>query len=357
MPQRFTPNDYVDMLLIYGECRKNCREAERVYRQRFPDRPTPSYKSFSRVEEKMRTGFFPNLKHSHHQKAVRTEENVVNVLAYVAVNPHVSIRTLARECNISRSTIQRILRENKFHPFKIHLVQGLRPTDFERRLEFIATLRVAWYDNPEILSQICWTDESRFHNNGVVNKHNAHYWSENNPRWMMETRFQTIFGINVWAGIFHGYFIGPYFYEGTLTSERYLDFLQNLLPAFLEDIPILERRLMIWQQDGAPPHNAQRITEYLDIQFPQRWIGNRGPIKWPARSPDMTPMDFFIWGYLKDVVYQRQSNNVEELKNRIREACQTITAPMITAACSRGIFKRYEACVEAGGAQFEHFIK
>jgi len=106
MPQLFTPNEYVDMLLIYGECRKNCREAKMVYQERFSNCPTPSYKSFSRVEEKMRTGSFPNLKHSNHQMAARNEENIISVLAYVAVNPHVSIRTIARECNIAKSTIQ-----------------------------------------------------------------------------------------------------------------------------------------------------------------------------------------------------------------------------------------------------------
>lgn len=356
MPQSYTPNEYVDMLLIYGECRKNSREAAGVYQERFPDRRAPSHMWFSRVEQKMRTGSFPNLKHSHHQTPARNEGNVVNILAYVAVNPHASVRTIAEECNVSKSTIQRILRQNNYRPFKIHLVQGLRPGDFQRRLEFIATLQVLIHDNPRILSQICWTDESRFHNNGVVNKHNAHYWSENNPRWMRETRFQTIFGINVWAGIFNGRFIGPYFYEGTLTSQRYLHFLKNSLPELLEDIPILERRLMMWQQDGAPPHNAEIVSVYLDRIFPQRWIGNNGPVRWPARSPDLTPMDFFVWGYLKDIVYQRPCNNLEELKERIREACRTITPHMITAACNREIFRRCGACLEADGAQFEHLI-
>lgn len=51
-------------------------------------------------------------------------------------------------------------------------MQGLRPSGFERRQNFIAIMQVMMY-NPDVLSQKCWSDESRFHNNGVLNKHNV----------------------------------------------------------------------------------------------------------------------------------------------------------------------------------------
>ncbi|KAJ8938076.1 hypothetical protein NQ318_006346 [Aromia moschata] len=69
------------------------------------------------------------------------------------------------------------------------------------------------------VTNILWSDESRFHNNGIVNKHNAHYWSNQNPHWMTETRFQTVWGTNVWCGMFNGHLIGPHFFEGTLTKK------------------------------------------------------------------------------------------------------------------------------------------
>jgi len=51
-----------------------------------------------------------------------------------------------------------------------------------------------------------------------------------------------------------------------------------------------------------------RITEGTSViilaQYPERWIGRRGAIKWPPRSPDLTPLDYFMWGYLKERVYK-----------------------------------------------------
>lgn len=357
MPLTYNSNEYVDMLIVYGECRRNSREAANLYRERFPERHHPSHTTFNRVEAKLRTGSFPStVKHANHNAPARNEENVINILAYVAVNPHVSLRRLAEEIGVSKATVHRILKGHRYHPFKVHLSQELRLNDLQRRLDFIARLQVLEDENPNYLNCILWSDESRFHNNGVVNKHNAHYWSNQNPRWMEEARFQTVWGTNVWCGMFNGHLIGPHFYEGTLTGQRYLHFLQNVLPDLMEDIPLNERRDIIWQQDGAPPHNAQIVTNYLNALYPNGWIGNRGSIPWPARSPDLSPVDFFMWGYLKEFVYQVRSADLDDLKNRIRMGCRIMTHGMILSSCNRGLRRRLEACVHADGAQFEHLL-
>ncbi|KAJ8938062.1 hypothetical protein NQ318_014543 [Aromia moschata] len=54
-------------------------------------------------------------------------------------------------------------------------------------------------------------------------------WSTKNPHWMMEANTQYLEKVNVWAGIIDSQIIGPYFFDGTLTGARYLDFLQNFL--------------------------------------------------------------------------------------------------------------------------------
>lgn len=356
MPFLFTHNEYVDMMLVFGESGRNRRNARTLYAERFPERRLPSGRTFQYVEMKMRQGVFPTARHTHHQRGARTQENEVDALAYVVIFPHVSVRSLAQELHVSKSTVHRILKAHKYRPFKIHLNQELRPDDFERRLTFIAHIQALMDENPNILNRILWSDESHFHNNGVVNRHNSHYWSVENPHWVRQARFQTRWGVNVWCGLFNGRFIGPYFYDGTLTGERYLLFLQNELPELLEDIPLLERAEMMWQQDGAPPHNCGRVTEFLNNMFPQYWIGNRGPFLWPARSPDLSPLDYFIWGYLKELVYATQPRDLEDLKNKIREAAGSVTPEMIRAACTRELMRRFEACVEADGGSFEHIL-
>lgn len=357
MPFTFTPNEYVDMLLIFGECQKNSRAAVHLYQQRFPERRQPSRKTYSYVETRMREGSFPGKdKHRQHAAAVRTEEMCINVLAYVQVHPQISTRNLANEVHISKSSVQRILKSYNFHPFKIHLHQELRAGDFERRITLIAHFEDLMERNPNILNQILWSDESRFHNNATVNRHNMHYWSPENPHWVRETNFQTIWGVNVWCGLFQGRLIGPYFFQGTLTGARYLHFLENALPELLEEIPIQERGAMWWQQDGAPPHNSNLVTQFLNERFENQWIGNSGPLRWPARSPDLSPLDFFLWGYLKTVVFETQPLNLEDLQNKIVQACNNITPEMITASCTRELIRRFEACLASNGGHFEQFL-
>ena len=69
----------------------------------------------------------------------------------------------------------------------------------------------------------------------------------------------------------------------------------------------LQLHLMIYQQDGAPPHFADIVRTFLDEQFPARWIGRGSPyITWHVRSPDLTLSDFFSCGGLltKSTGYQ-----------------------------------------------------
>jgi hypothetical protein len=91
----------------------------------------------------------------------------------------------------------------------------------------------------------------------------------------------------------------------------------------------------IWQQDGAPRHFLHDVREWLKEVFPRRWIGRAGPedmvfSRWPPRSPDLTPCDFFLWGYLKDRVYLPPLPvNLPELRRRIVAAVQSITPDML----------------------------
>ena len=76
-----------------------------------------------------------------------------------------------------------------------------------------------------------------------------------------------------------------------------------------------------FQQDGAPAHFALNVRELLDTEFPGRWIGRRGAIEWPPRLPDLTPMNFLLWGFIKDKVFARKLLTVEDIIQFIIEAC------------------------------------
>jgi len=67
----------------------------------------------------------------------------------------------------------------------------------------------------------------------------------------------------------------------------------------------------------------------LDAIFPNRWILIDGPTPWPPRSPDITPLDFFLWGYVKDKVFSTPVPDITNLKARITYAFVTITEHML----------------------------
>jgi len=67
----------------------------------------------------------------------------------------------------------------------------------------------------------------------------------------------------------------------------------------------------------------------LDSTSPKRWIGRDGPTPWPPRSPDITPLDFFLWEYVKDKVFSTPVPGITHLKARIKDAFATITEDML----------------------------
>ncbi|KDR10441.1 hypothetical protein L798_15462 [Zootermopsis nevadensis] len=85
-----------------------------------------------------------------------------------------------------------------------------------------------------------------------------------------------------------------------------------------------------------PPHFHRNVRVHLNRVSPQRWIGRAAAngdnnlLPWPARSPDLTPRDFFLWGFVKDSVYVPPlPTSIHELRDRITHALQAITADVL----------------------------
>ena len=66
---------------------------------------------------------------------------------------------------------------------------------------------------------------------------------------------------------------------------------------------------LFFQQDGAPPHYALRVRDYLNEVFLQRWFGRRGSIEWPPRSPDLTKWISFFGCCKEQGVWEEPQNN------------------------------------------------
>jgi hypothetical protein len=285
-----------------------------------------------------------------------TEDTTVMVLGSVAVNPHISSRAIATDVNISRRSVLRILHTHRFHPYHVHCHQALEERDYDVRVDFSNWLLAAVDDDPHFLSKILWTDEAQFSRDGVVNIHNMHYWADENPRWLRQTAHQEQWRTNVWCGILGDRIVGPVFYDGTLNRQRYRDLILNgIVTTIVDNMPLQAYRETWYQHDGAPPHFAIISRQWLDDVFPGRWIGRGGPVAWPPRSPDLTPLDFFLWGHIKTVVYERPTTTLLDLQERISVACREIQ-PDTFARVRQAIQHRTQLCIGSEGRHVEHLL-
>ena len=91
--------------------------------------------------------------------------------------------------------------------------------------------------------------------------------------------------------------------EKTVTGFVYLDLLEQYVFPQIETFEQETLSRVIFMQDRAPPHFSCFVTDVLNERFPDARIGRGGPIPWPPRSPDLSPLDFFLWGYIKNIVY------------------------------------------------------
>jgi hypothetical protein len=160
--------------------------------------------------------------------------------------------------------------------------------------------------------------------------------------------------VNVWCAMSKNRLIGPFFFEGdTVNGEKYLSMLQTF---FIPEVRKLRKtRSIIFQQDGAPPHFSSDVRQFLDNHFSDRWIGRGGPILWAPRSPDLTPLDFFLWGHVKNNVYKSPIKDMNDLKTKIEMEIKSITKETLSNVFSN-IVKRMNLCISVDGDHFEHLL-
>lgn len=225
--------------------------------------------------------------------------------------------------------------------------------DAQRRLDFCYWLQNQIGNDNNFLRSIIWSDEAKFSNCGIFNRNNERIWAVENPRYNREIRRQVRFSINVWAGMFGDKILGPIFLPDRLKGADYLFLLNTHLQDFLAEIPLARLPAVWFQQDGAPVHGTREVREFLDNEFPGRWIGNRGVVEWPARSPDLTPLDFFLWGALKNKIYKHEVNTLEELRARIIDGFRSIRRRSVQRSTEK-VRNKIDRCIRANGNLFEH---
>lgn len=126
---------------------------------------------------------------------------------------------------------------------------------------------------------------------------------------------------------------------------------------YLDNLPLADYGNVFYQHDGAPPHNGHLVNNYLQNLLNDRWIANNGPYLWPPRSPDLSVLDFFIWGAVKNKVYNETLTTMEDCMRRVRRTFEELDPQSIRRATHEEVLLRCEKCLEVQGHQFEHLLK
>lgn len=346
-----TKEEKIEVILIHGENRTN-RDTADIFNQRYPQKSV-SHSTVGRIFQKFKTtGSVENLYKKPHTNW-RIDEHEENVLLDVIEHKQTSIAAISDRTGAAGTTVRRILRKHKFRPYKPKFINTLKERDFDVRFFFCAWIQGEIEENRSFATQILFTDEATFSSNGVVSSQNCRWWADENPGFVIECKDQYSFKTNVWCGILNGRLIGPYFFRHNLNSERYLNFLMNEITEVIDDMSLEERGVLWFQQDGASIHSTINVRNYLGNLFRGKWIGRYSQYPWPARSPDITPLDFFLWGYLKNKVYHRRPfQNIDHLENTIRDICLEIP-PRILRNVTKEFCNRTIICMEREGRHTE----
>ena len=197
--------------------------------------------------------------------------------------------------------------------------------------------------------------------NGTVNTQNVRQYAPRGeaPSFNFD-RNESRQKLTVWAGLSgNGFLLGPFFFDGNVTGTKYLQMFDNeILPCLLAVYGLNEDQdiqNIWWFQDGAPPHRLRDVTQRLRAVFRHNLVALNQDMEWPPRSPDLTPLDFFLWGYLKSKIYVTPPTDIQDLRGRIVQECDILRGNESIRKSIRAMLIKANLCVERNGRQVEGF--
>ena len=196
----------------------------RKFKSQFRKRQAPTKQTVVNLIKKFRkTGSVANIPSTGHPKTAITDEMIDEVSNGLKNLPGISIRRVQMGLPISYGSVYTIARGIlQLFPYKIKILHQLKPLDFEKRIKF-----ANWFLSVENIENIfVASDEAYFHMNGAVNNHNFRIWSDSKPEMAIEQPLRPD-KVLVWCAVCSSRVVGPFFFDGTVNNERYLQMLKT----------------------------------------------------------------------------------------------------------------------------------
>ena len=289
----FTSREKVFCVLEYAQTNSN-KTAQPAFVKKFSKKSPTAKQIWSWKKKFEDEGCLCRAKGSGRLAAA--EEKVERIRPKLLRSPKKSIRRTSMETQtlIPPTTVWRVVRKRLvMKSYKLQVVQAITAADKRKRKQFCVDMQEK-LEEDDSNERLVFSDEATFRANGEVNRHNVRIWGEENPRAIIEHERASP-KVNVFFTISKNHVYGPFFFEGNVTGDVYLQMLQNWL---MVELIANEHKDFIYQRDGAPPHWQLTVRAYLNDNLLRRWIGRASGednvmLKCPPRSPDLTLAIFF----------------------------------------------------------------
>jgi len=310
---------------------------------------------FKRIKAKIRSvESLEDAPRSGRPRSLRTPENVAAVSEAIEENPRQSIRKLAKKFSFPETSMRELIHQDlNMESRVIHNRPRLTEATRLRRLEK-SKLLLNFLKSPVTTGFVrIFSDEKLFHVDAQLNRRNSRYLSDQpvdevDPR----IRFNPVNKHPQKVMV-----LGVVGSDGQKCPIIFIDANEKINRQVYEGL--LDTHVIPWakatypegnfvfQQDGAPAHNATAIQAKLteELGGPDHFWRKE---MWPPQSPDLNPLDYSVWSVLQDEVQATSHPNPESLKARIVAAWEALEAANIIRTC-KGFRSRVGAVIAAEG--------
>ena len=346
-PNKFTPEQ--KLFCVFSKVRGlKTPQIQFEFLQKWPSQQPPKRNSIFRFEKTLNEekNVFDQRKGKSGRKiTVRTQENINSVENILDSEKDRRPDQPGSSCrrntlNLTKSSFNRIVRKDLgWKPYKIIRRQKITPANAVMRLQmarYLVSKPKRYFEN------LIVSDEAWFTIGGhVMNRQNNVLYAPSGQgvpdQWFTEAKqsFDKVMVFCLLAG--GGEKFGPFFFkkDKTVDSHIYKWLLAHqVIPMIKQRLGMDRFRQAIWQQDGAKPHQANIVMDWLDKIFGDRMLAlkARQGMFWSPASPDMNPCDFCLWGLMKASVYKPMPTSMENLKQKITDVFNSIPEETVRKA-------------------------
>lgn len=294
----------------------------------------------------------------YRRRHIATPDVVRRITSYINKENPPAIRLMAARCNISTGTVVNVIRD-VIHAkcLKKRTVHQLNSAVIEKRR--CRAWRMYLRLNNEKYKNYVTTDEAWFYLDASQGVRDVYYVRSNDLpdeiKIIQRNDLHPV-AVMVWAGVCASGKTQLHFIEqgATITSEYYIEHI--LQPFIKHDVPRLfpgnKIKEMVLHHDNAPGHKAKQTLAYMK----ENKIRVITPEEWLPKSPDAAPMDYSIWGILKERVRKHKVSTLNGLKNAIKQEWKNLEQGIIDRALKNWP-KRCRLIYYAQGSHIEHLLQ